>query len=129
MLIGELSKRSGLTQDTIRYYEKLRLLECVQRYAGNQYKNYGSAELKRLLQIQQLKGVGFTLREVRLFLLGAESENACQNMPQQLNQKIETIDRQLAVLESFKALLVEMKAGCDGACESIDGLPSCVPSV
>lgn len=127
MLIGELSKRSGFSRDTIRYYEKLSLLAVKDRHSDNQYKNYGQDALDRLRHIQQLKDIGFTLREIRQMLIGEENRHPCADLPLQLMQKIERIDQQVAVLLSFKASLVDMQNACNGACSTLNGVPACVP--
>src|SRR5690348_8538603 len=103
MLIGELSKRSGLSRDTIRYYEKLSLVTMKYRRIGNRYKDYGQEAVDRLRRIQQLKNIGFTLREVRQLLVGQENRHPCEGLPLRLMQKLEKIDKQIAVLLSFKA--------------------------
>lgn len=126
MLIGELSQRAGLSRDTIRYYEKLMLLVVKVRNAGNDYKNYGQEALERLNHIQRLKDVGFTLREVRQLLVGDGKHHACEELPLQLPQKIEQIDRKVAVLMTYKASLLEVQRACNGQCDTQDGMPSCV---
>lgn len=46
--IGQLSKKSGVSIDTIRYYEKIGLLEKAKRTAGN-YRHYSEEILSELL--------------------------------------------------------------------------------
>ena len=129
MLIGELSKRSGFSRDTIRYYEKLNLLVVVPTRGGQSaYKNYTAAALARLHHVQRLKDVGFTLREVRGLLVAEGDAHACQDLPARLAGKILKIDAQMAALSGFKTSLLEMQALCTGGCGSADGMPSCVPA-
>jgi DNA-binding transcriptional MerR regulator len=129
MLIGELSKRSGLSRDTIRYYEKRLLLVASERGAGNDYKNYRQEALERLKHIQRLKEVGFTLQEIGRLLSGDGNPHACEDLPVQLPQKIARIDRQVAVLLEYKASLLDVQRACNGACAVQDGMPTCVPLV
>jgi DNA-binding transcriptional MerR regulator len=64
MLIGELSKRSGLTSDTIRFYEKQGLIKIGRReWRVNNYKEYPESVLRRLLLLKKIKSYGFTLNE------------------------------------------------------------------
>ncbi|MCW3121025.1 MAG: heavy metal-responsive transcriptional regulator [Flavipsychrobacter sp.] len=66
MLIGELSKASGFSKDTIRYYEKIGLIELRKRdRRDNNYKDYPVEILYTLKAIHNLKGLGFTLEEIR----------------------------------------------------------------
>jgi DNA-binding transcriptional MerR regulator len=127
MLIAELSKRSGLSRDTIRYYEKLRLLMAPNRHADNQYRNYGPEALERLRQIGTLKDMGFTLREIHRLLAAAEGTHPCDGLPDQLARKLGRIDEQVATLLKFKASLLGMQAACDGGCGTSNGVPACVP--
>lgn len=51
MNISELSKRSGLSTPTIRYYEQIQLLPKAKRKA-NGYREYSENDLKQLILIQ-----------------------------------------------------------------------------
>ena len=63
MQIGEVAKRTSLTVDAIRFYEKRRLLPKAVRSAGR-FRLYGEGTIERLHFIQQMQGLGFSLREV-----------------------------------------------------------------
>jgi DNA-binding transcriptional MerR regulator len=52
--IGEISKQTGLSYDTIRYYEKIGLLPPVKRQ-GNGHKEYDKLHLDRFKFISRLK--------------------------------------------------------------------------
>lgn len=72
MLINELSKKSGISIHTIRYYENLGLIQGVtdENVKTNNYKSYDDSALERLEIIMEAKEVGFTLTEVRKLLSG-----------------------------------------------------------
>ena len=126
MRIGELSKRSGFSRDTIRYYERQGLLPATRRYAESKYKDYGPSAFERLLQVKRLKHIGFSLREVRR-LIDPQAKPACSGLPLELQKKLAAIDARMATLASHKALLLRMQDACDGDCDSRSGLPDCVP--
>jgi DNA-binding transcriptional MerR regulator len=63
MQIKEFCERSGLGRDTVRFYERQRLLEP--RLRSNGYREYGQADLDRVREIQIGQLLGFTLREIR----------------------------------------------------------------
>jgi MerR family transcriptional regulator, copper efflux regulator len=73
MLIGALSKASGFSKDTIRYYEKIGLL-VLPKHArkANNYKDYPPEALKTLQVIRNLKNLGFTLEEIREIIVRKE---------------------------------------------------------
>lgn len=67
--IGELAARSGVSADTLRFYEKEKLLDHRHaRRAANGYREYSEAAVERLAQIRQAQSAGFTVREVRHLL-------------------------------------------------------------
>jgi len=64
MLIGEIVRQTGLSRDTIRYYERLGLLRAGGRPSpANNYKDYPASTVLRLGLIQQAKKLGFSLAE------------------------------------------------------------------
>lgn len=107
MLIGELSKRSGFSRDTIRYYEKIGLLELPRRSRReNNYKDYPDAMLKILLTIRNLKNLGFTLEEIREILIRREMDALDSNTTHQIiEQKIIHLDLQIDKLRQYRSRL------------------------
>ncbi len=69
--IGALSKRTGTNIETIRYYERVRLLPAPARSSGG-YRLYGTGHLKRLSFIRRARALGFSLAEVRTLLALAD---------------------------------------------------------
>ena len=67
MNISQLSKQSGLSTPTIRYYEQIKLLPKAKR-KSNGYREYSEDDLKQLFLIQQAQQVGFSLNEIKPFL-------------------------------------------------------------
>ena len=128
MLIGELSKRSGFSRDTIRYYEKLGMVAVgIERRADSSYKNYPLAALERLHHICRLKECGFTLLEIRRLLIHDGGDQACENLPVQLADKIMKIDEKMIVLLEYKQSLLQIQRSCNGACSTSQGMPDCIP--
>ena len=62
--IGQLAKLAGVTPDTVRYYEKQKMLEHVVRREGG-YRLYTDHDLQRLRFIRYAKQLGFTLESIR----------------------------------------------------------------
>jgi DNA-binding transcriptional MerR regulator len=80
MQIGEAAKRTALTVDAIRFYEKRSLLPKPPRTAGR-FRLYGDDDVARLDFIRQMQGLGFSLREVRQLLdLRGHPLNACHEV-------------------------------------------------
>ena len=66
LLIGELSQRTGCHIETIRYYERVRLLPRAQR--RGRYRTYANADVARLRFVLRSRELGFSLDEIRALL-------------------------------------------------------------
>ena len=63
MTIGRVAEAAGVSVDTLRFYERQRLIAKPQRsFAG--YRIYSSEVLDRLRFIRDTKRLGFSLREI-----------------------------------------------------------------
>ncbi|MEO6315211.1 MAG: MerR family transcriptional regulator [Chitinophagaceae bacterium] len=107
MLIGELSKKSGLSRDTIRYYQKLELIPASGRQADySNYNNYTEAILKRLLAIRQIKEYGFTLKETHgMLALFEEGLLEHERGNRYIKRKIALISNKIKDLQAVKKRL------------------------
>lgn len=118
MLIGELSKRTGLSRDTIRFYEKQGLIKVGRRERRvNNYKEYSNTVLKRLLLINKIKSYGFTLNESAeiISLLEANLGN-CDQISKAADKKISVVDKKIDELVSLKTLLKTTISNCKKGC-------------
>jgi DNA-binding transcriptional MerR regulator len=104
MRIGELSKRSGFTKDTIRFYEKLGLISL--KNAGRnkyQFKDYPETILRRLVAIRKIKDYGFTLQEtLGILILQEEGVLQPERGIRYVQKKIGRIDQQIIKLMTIK---------------------------
>lgn len=65
MLIGEVSRRSGLSKDGLRHYEALGLIHSAPIQAGSGvYRDYDDTTLGRHSLIALAKRLGFGLKEM-----------------------------------------------------------------
>lgn len=64
MTIQQVCKQSGLTIDTIRYYERIGLIETDK---GAYFKNYSQQTLETLVAIKKLRLAGLSISEIKLF--------------------------------------------------------------
>jgi len=110
MHIGELSKRSGFSRDTIRFYEKIGLIKLEDDSRDKyQFKDYSEAVLSRLLAIRKMKDYGFTLQETRgLFVLFEEGVLEPARGKRYVERKIRRIDQQINELILVKTKLQEV---------------------
>jgi MerR family transcriptional regulator, copper efflux regulator len=119
MRISELSKRSGFTKDTIRFYEKQGLI-CLPDDNRNkyEYKDYPEAVLKRLLTIRQIKEYGFTLQETQgLLFLHETGILEPERGVRYVKKKIDRINRQIYEMTAMRDKLQEIvDKSCTDSC-------------
>jgi MerR family copper efflux transcriptional regulator len=129
MLIGELVERTGLTKDTIRFYEKKGLITLDRKSRReNNYKEYPEHVLEKLMLIRKLKDMGFTLNEIDTFLeLWREEDASCNNLKFTLENKINLINEQMQRLNALKTRLTDSLTKCNNDdCEFEKTIPSCL---
>ncbi|MCD8339965.1 MAG: heavy metal-responsive transcriptional regulator, partial [Burkholderiales bacterium] len=113
MKIGELSKISGLPAETIRFYEKEKLLPDPPRSDSN-YRQYGDTHAKRLQFIKHCRLVGLSLDEIRTLIRINETPVTHQALQahQIVKEHIESIDRKMEELKKMKEALLELASKC-----------------
>jgi DNA-binding transcriptional MerR regulator len=67
MRIGQLASQSGVNVQTIRFYERRRILSSPHRTPAG-YRIYSAADLENLLFIKWCQQLGFTLKEIKQLL-------------------------------------------------------------
>ena len=115
MLVSEIERRSGLSRDTIRYYEQIGLLPPVPR-SGNGYRNYSALTLEQLKFIRAAQQIGFSLDHLRAALphLSAPGKPCAEVMAALQAQRAVILARiaeektRLAMLDKLAARLAAM---------------------
>src|SRR4051812_2502787 len=107
--IGELAARSGVSADTIRYYERIGLMPRAARTSGG-YREYNEASVDRVRFVQNALRFGFSLKQVAAFLgVRHAGGTPCRNVRAAGTLILEAIERQIAELmvsrESVKETL------------------------
>lgn len=104
MLISELAKKTGLTKDTIRFYEKKGLIEAQERQAGMRtYMEFSPEMLDRVAMITQGKSLGFTLSEMKRLI------DTWGNTEMPIAEKLKVIDRKLEEIGEKMQQLAQIK--------------------
>lgn len=109
MLIGEFAKASGLTRDTIRFYEKIGLISATEtRRGSNRYKHYDQALLERMELVSKAKLLGFTLQEIGKLIRDWEGNRLSSSQKRAIiTDKIVVIDDRLRELRKVRQYLEE----------------------
>lgn len=121
MRIGELSRRAGISRDTIRFYEKAGLLSP--RIARNGYRIFDASHLDLLRSIRIAQVLGFTLAEIKRSLGRWETLTPALRA-RSLEDKLEVIDLRIRELKEMRAHLVEkiawIRGGRTGVPEALE---------
>ena len=126
--IGELSRRTGCSIETIRYYERISLLPKPRRERGGRFRRYDSDDIARLRFIRRARQLGFTLDEVRglLRLAAAEGEDVRSEARTLVAAHVADIRAKVADLQAMERVLTEAlcecEAGRDTRCPLIEVL-------
>jgi MerR family transcriptional regulator, redox-sensitive transcriptional activator SoxR len=104
MKIGELAARAGLNASAIRYYEKSGPLDAAHRVGGQ--RRYPEETAYRVLLICFASEMGFTLREIKIFLDGLRGNAPVGPRWRKLaHRKIEEVRRTIERSRQLKTLL------------------------
>ncbi|WP_276955372.1 heavy metal-responsive transcriptional regulator [Allomeiothermus silvanus] len=125
--IGELARASGLSRDTLRFYEREGLL-CPEGRSEGGYRLYGEGAFQRLRFIKQARALGLSLEEIKAVLEAMQGGRPpCADVRRVLGQKVALLDERIAELSALRNALAERlewaEAHPDPAC---DGKDHCV---
>ncbi len=110
--IGEMSARTGVNIETIRYYERIALMPEPDRTAGGN-RQYNHDQLKRLSFIRRSRDIGLTLSEIRSLLEMTEREDfTCSEVHDLTVRHLENIHEKIATLHELEKTLGAMAARC-----------------
>ncbi len=109
MKIGTLSAMTGLSRDSLRFYEKRGLLQA--RRADNGYRDYPEEAVQWLGYVRTAQQLGFTLAEIAADMpLLAQGEEAGPALRAALASKLADIDARIAALQGLRAELASRLA-------------------
>jgi MerR family transcriptional regulator, copper efflux regulator len=112
MLINELSKRTGITTHTIRFYEKSGLIKGIRNpeVKSNKYLHYDEETVEKLELIVDAKSIGFTLGEIgQLMDAWYNDQFSIADKLAVLDEKLVSIEHKIKQLEDMKELVSEFK--------------------
>ncbi|GAA3072370.1 MerR family transcriptional regulator [Streptomyces glomeratus] len=106
MLIGELSRRTGVSERLLRYYERVELIRSERR--ANGYRDYADETVATVRQIRALLAAGLPTRVIRQVLPCAVDGAAlrpCPGVLDRLRAQLDALDRRAADLATAQDLL------------------------
>lgn len=112
--IGQISEETGLSIQTIRYYESLGLLPAPDRSESG-YRKYDDHYLEHINFIKNAKNLGFTLDEIKeLIRLKSENDSPAKDVKQMVQRKMEEILKQIQELQNTYDYLSSLNRCCSG---------------
>lgn len=113
--IGEIATRSGVSVDTVRYYERMKLLPCAPRTTTG-YRVFSLQTVDQIRFIKQAQELGFSLDEIRGLLTTGGAEE-CRQVRDLLRRKLSEMDEQIKKLKAFRKTLAGHSTECDAEFE------------
>lgn len=125
--IGDVTRLTGLSADTLRYYEKIHLLPPVHR-TDSGVRRYDQHDLSRLRFILRAKSMNFSLEEIaRLLEMRADPQHARDEVRELTHRKLQEVEQHMQGLDTLRrelTLLVNLCNGSAAGCPIIDDLDS-----
>lgn len=123
--IGEVASRAGVSIDTVRYYEKRRLLPRAPRTEGG-FRLFAPGTVERLRFIKQAQGLGFSLDEIERLLSGGDrGADECRDVRDLLSAKLAELDERMTGMKEFRSTLARHLAACESELKSHGEAAAC----
>ena len=114
LTIGRLSQLTGVNIETIRYYEKIKVLPIPSR-TENGRRQYGPTERRILAFVRRSRELGFSLDEVcALLRLGSPEKASCREVQEIAAKHLDDIRAKINDLRKLERLLTKTVAQCTG---------------
>ena len=115
MQIGRVAQSTGLSVDTIRFYEKQSLIPPAQRTDAG-YRVYDESTVDRLQLIGRAQSLGFSLQEIRELLLIEDGEpDGCSHVRDLIADKVRQVKEKIAGLRRIEKRLAKAQEQCSTA--------------
>ena len=125
--IGRVAKRTGVTVETVRFYEREGLLEQPLRRPSG-YREYPEEVVRQIRFIKRAQQLGFTLKGIaELFALKHDPSRSACEVKQGAERLIEEITDRISTLDRMRDSLSELTRACSGdgttrECSILDAL-------
>ncbi|RKN03828.1 MerR family transcriptional regulator [Streptomyces radicis] len=106
LTIQEVSRRSGLSEPTLRYYEKIGLIPRVDRDESSGHRRYDAATVETIEALACLRATGMSVRDMRAYLrhLGG-GPGAAAELHDLFRRNVERVDEEIRRLRARQRYL------------------------
>jgi DNA-binding transcriptional MerR regulator len=116
--IGQLASAAGVSADTVRYYERRKLIPCPRRTNGG-YRVYSDQDLGRLQFIKRAQSLGLSLEEIKALLPERRKGlSECRQVRHLLGSKLAELNARITEMRAFRKTLSRYLEECE---ESLAG--------
>ncbi len=113
MRIGELAKATGIDVETLRYYERIGLVQLPARQA-NGYRAYGQDAIERANFIRHCRALDMGLGDIKRLLGFASKPDAdCFDVNHLLDEHLARVRAKLKSLRTLEKQLARLRSQCD----------------
>lgn len=99
--IGMFANMNRVTIKTLRYYDEQNLLKPMYVEEENGYRYYAASQIAELHRILALRGMGFSIEDIRNIISGVEEKKLLQSKKQEILKEIAELTAMLAEVESY----------------------------
>jgi DNA-binding transcriptional MerR regulator len=110
--IGKVSQETGLSIDTIRFYEKQGLLDRPLRSEGG-FRLFDAEDIQRMQFIRRAQQLGFSLAEIRELLVLQREHEPCIHVRELLEAKLKSVRSKIQELRALEEQLAERLRKCN----------------
>lgn len=112
MRIGELAQQTGLSIETIRYYEREGLINKPRRSASG-YRQFDEQDVRQIEFITQAKELGLTLSEIKkLQEMQGNPEYSSEDVKATIDAKIADMDAKISTWQEIRQTLIQLSHSC-----------------
>jgi DNA-binding transcriptional MerR regulator len=123
LTIGAVATATGVSADTLRYYEKMKLIVATQR-SGSGYRLYAPDAVRIVRFIRGAKALSFTLDEIsQMLALNASDQSTCAQMLSRTKTKIAEAETKIKELKEIKSMLNRLAKSCPGDASKLSACP------
>lgn len=128
-VMKDLVQKTGLSADTIRFYEKKKLVQPSFR-GSNNYRYYHDDALKRLTFIKRCRALDMSLKEIDYLLeLEQNPKQDCSAVNNLIDEHLRDVENKIAELQKFQTQLQQLRQSCStqnivGDCQILKQLES-----
>jgi DNA-binding transcriptional MerR regulator len=124
MKIGELARKTGLSIDAIRFYEKQGLIKCEGRTDGG-YREFAKESVELLCFISKCRALDISIPEIKKLLrVRSQSAKSCREANIVIDDQLARLRERIRELKKLESQLAELRSVCNqelapGDCEII----------